>query len=132
MYTFSYTNTDSEGTDVMYKISQTVGLEETFSAKIFGIGFGDTLSESWTTTQSYETSSQFTSSNTTTASATIWQPPCTVVDDACDRVYPPSNAYNPETCAAITNLGQAFGQGYTMYIYQDNLFGTFLMEPYGQ
>jgi len=131
-YTFSYTNTDTAGTDITYATSQKFGLEATFSASVFGVAFSDTLSESQTITHTYETSSQFTSSNTTTATATIWQPPCNVVGDACSPVYPPANAYNPISCAAIASLGQAFGQGYTMYIYQDNLFGTFLMEPYGQ
>src|SRR5579863_307995 len=131
-YNFAYTNTDTQGTDVVYKTSQTAGYEVIFKGKIFGVGIGDTFSQSWTTTQSYETSSQFTNSNTTTALATIWQPPCTVVDGDCSPVYPPSNAYNPITCAAITNLPVAFGQGDSMYLYQDNLFGTFLLSPYGQ
>jgi hypothetical protein len=46
-------------------------------------------------------------------------------------MYPPLNAYNPITCAALS-LATAFGQGDSMYLYQDNLFGTFLIEPYGQ
>jgi len=131
-YTLSYTNTDSQGLDVVSSSSQTVGLETVFKVSVFGLGFGDTLNQSWTTTHSYETSSQFTSSNTTTATATIWQPPCNVVSGVCSPVYPPSNAYNPITCAEISSLGQAFGQGDSMYLYQDNLFGTFLIEPYGQ
>jgi hypothetical protein len=131
-YTLSYTTTDTQGADAVYTTSQTFGLETKFSGSLFGFGFSDTLSLSQTITHSYETSSQFTSSNTTTATATIWQPPCNVVDGACSPVYPPSNAYNPISCTAISSLNQAFGQGYTMYIYQDNLFGTFLMEPYGQ
>jgi hypothetical protein len=129
-YMFSYTNTDTQGTDVTATESQTFGIENTFNAKIFGVGFTKTLTQSWTTTETYETSSQFTTSNTTTATATIWQPPCNVVGDACSPVYPPANAYNPISCAAITTLSLAFGQGDDFYIYQDNLFGTFLMEPY--
>lgn len=131
-YTWSYTNTDSNGIDSTYKTSQTFGSEQTLGATIFGIGIQDTLSQAWTITNIYETSSQFSSSNTSTATATIWQPPCNVVDGVCSPVYPPSNAYNPISCTPITSLGQAFGQGYTMYLYQDNLYGTFLMEPYGQ
>jgi hypothetical protein len=132
IYTFSYTNTDTQGADVVYKTSQTSGYELVFKGSVFGVGIGDTFSQSWTTTQSYETSSQFTSSNTTTATATIWQPPCNVVSGLCSPVYPPSNAYSPIPCTEISNLGLAFGQGDSMYIYQDNLFGTFLIEPYGQ
>lgn len=131
-YTFSYTNTDTQGTDVTKTTSQTFSIEQVYSGSLFGLGLSMTLGHSSTITHTYETSSQFTSSNTSTAAATIWQVPCNVVGDACSPVYPPSNAYNPISCTAITNLGQAFGQGYTMYVYQDNLFGTFLMEPYGQ
>jgi hypothetical protein len=58
-------------------------------------------------------------------------PPCTVVNGACSPMYPPLNAYNPITCAALS-LATAFGQGDSMYLYHDNLFGTFLIEPYGQ
>jgi hypothetical protein len=129
-YTLSYTNTDTQGTDVTATESQTFGIENAFNGKVFGLGFTKTLTQSWTTTETYETSSQFTTSNTTTATATIWQPPCNVVDGVCSPVYPPANAYNPVTCAAITTLPSAFGQGDEFYIYQDNLFGTFLMEPY--
>lgn len=131
-YMFSYTNTDSQGTTVTTTNSQTFGMETKYSGSIFGVGFSETLSNSSTIKHSYETSSQFTSSNTTTAMATIWQPPCNVAGASCSPVYPPSNAYNPVTCLPISTLGQAFGQGYTMYVYQDNLFGTFMMEPYGQ
>jgi hypothetical protein len=129
-YYFSYTNTDTLGSSVAFASSQTNGYEVTFKDSVFGVGFSDTLSESWTTTNTYETSSQFKNSNTTTATATIWQPPCNVVSGVCSPIYPPSTAYNPITCAAINTLPLAFGQGDQFYIYQDNLFGTFLMEPY--
>lgn len=129
-YTYSYTDTDTQGYGITYQTTQTVGYEQTFKLTVFGVGFSDTLSQSWTTSNTYETSSQFTSSDTTTATATIWQPPCTEVNGACDPVYPPSNAYNPTTCAAISSLPLAFGQGDQFYVYQDNLFGTFMMEPY--
>jgi len=129
-YMISYTNTDTQGTDITDTTSQSNGIELSFKATAFGVGFMDTLTETSTTTNTYETSSQFTSSNTTSVAATIWQPPCNVVGSVCSPVYPPSNAYQPVTCAAITSLPLAFGQGDQFYIYQDNLFGTFLMEPY--
>jgi hypothetical protein len=130
-YTLSYTNTDTQGTGVTETFSQTFGLEQVFGASLFGLGYQKTLSQSSTTSYSYETSSQFTSTNTTTATANITGPPCTVVNGACSPMYPPLNAYNPITCAALS-LATAFGQGDSMYLYQDNLFGTFLIEPYGQ
>jgi len=40
-------------------------------------------------------------------------------------------AFNPISGVAIS-APTAFGQGNSVYVYQDNLFGTFLMEPYGQ
>jgi hypothetical protein len=130
-YNWSYTNTDTQGTDVSSSVSSTVGIEESFDSSFFGFGYKATLSQSWTTKYTYETSSQFTSTNTSTAAANITGPGCTVVGNVCSPQYPPPNAYNPVTCTALT-LATSFGQGDNMYIYQDNLFGTFLMEPYGQ
>lgn len=130
-YSWSYTNTDTEGQDVTYSFTQSFGLEQTFSAKAFGFGFQTSVSDTFTTTETYETSSQFTGTNTTTAAASITGPPCNVVSGVCSPMYPPANAYDPINCTALT-LATAFGQGDSMYIYQDNLFGTFLLEPYGQ
>jgi hypothetical protein len=130
-YSWSYSTTDTQGTDVTSSVSETTGIEETFDASLFGFGYKATLSQSWSTNYTYETSSQFTSTNTSTAAVNITGPGCTVVKGACSPQYPPPHAYDPITCAALT-LATSFGQGDNMYIYQDNLFGTFLLEPYGQ
>lgn len=130
-YTESYTNTDTNGLDVTVENDQTVSYENVFGVSIFGIGFKDTINNSTTMKWTYETSSQFTSSSTSTAESSITQPACNDVNGSCNPVYPPPNAYNPFTCTAL-QLPTAFGQGYNMILYQDNLFGTFLYEPYGQ
>jgi hypothetical protein len=130
-YGWSYTNTDTQGTDVSVSNSQTYGLEQSFGGKLFGYGYQVTHTQEWTNTYTYETSNQFTSSNTSTATASITGPICNDVGGACSPQYPPPNAYNPFTCTALS-LATSFGQGDNMYIYQDNLFGTFLIEPYGQ
>ena len=130
-YHWSYTNTFTTGTDIAIENDQTIGYEYSFGLTVFGIGFKDTINQSSTMKYIYETSSQFTSSSTSTADATLAGPDCTVVNGACNPVYPPSNAFNPVPCTALS-LPTAFGQGDNLYIYQDNLFGTFLMEPYGQ
>jgi hypothetical protein len=131
VYTWGYTTTNTTGTDVTYSFSQQYGLEQTFGAKIFGVSFQKTQTQTWTTTQTYETSSQITSSNTSTIQVSITGPVCNVVSGVCSPVYPPANAFNPVTCAA-TSDATAFGQGDNMYVYQDNLFGTFMVEPYGE
>jgi hypothetical protein len=130
-YMWSYANTDSQGIDVTTTNTQTFGFEKVFGGSLFGLGYQKTLSQTWTNTYTYETSSQFTSTNTTTATANITGPPCTIVSGACSPMYPPPKAYNPITCSPLS-LATAFGQGDSTFIYQDNLFGTFLIEPYGQ
>ena len=130
-YQWSYTNTDTQGVDVSVTDTQTYALESTFGGKIFGYGYQVTHSQEWTNQYTYETSSQFTNSNTSTSTASITGPVCNDVGGACSPIYPPPNAYNPFTCTALS-LATSFGQGDNMYIYQDNLFGTFLVEPYGQ
>lgn len=133
-YTWSYTNTDSQGLDEKVENDQTIGYEYSFGYTTpFGVGFQDTLSQSYTMQYTYEASNQFTNTSTSTASATITQAQCNVVNGACDPWYPPANAYDPTVvpCAPLS-LGPVFGQGDSLYIYMDNLFGTFLTEPYGQ
>lgn len=130
-YSWSYTNTDTQGVDVSVTDTQSYALESTFSGKIFGYGYQVTHSQEWMNSYTYETSSQFTSSNTSTSTASMTGPVCNDVGGVCSPVYPPANAYSPLTCTALS-LATSFGQGDNMYIYQDNLFGTFLIEPYGQ
>jgi len=130
-YKWTYTNTDMVGTTVSQTLSQTFSLEQTFGVSVFGLGYQESLKQAWTTATTYETSSQFTSSNTSSAEASITGPTCSVQNGACNPIYPPSNAYYPVNCTPL-QLPTAFGQGNNMYIYQDNLFGTFLFAPYGQ
>lgn len=130
-YGWTYTSTDAQGEDITTSFSQSFGLETSFSFKIFGLGFQDSLTQTWTLTSTYERSTLYTTSNTSSAQASITGPACNVVNGACSPVYPPLNAYDPITCAPLS-LPTAFGQGDNMYLYQDNLFGTFMIEPYGQ
>lgn len=130
-YGWTYTATDSQGQDITSSFTQSYGLESSFSFKIFGLGFEDSLTQTWTTTTTYESSTLYTTSNTSSATASITGPPCTVVSGQCSPMYPPPHAFNPVTCLALSNA-TAFGQGDNMFLYQDNLFGTFMIEPYGQ
>ena len=130
-YTWSYTTTNMTGVDVGHEFTVTYGLEQVFGVKLFGVGFQKTVQQQWSTVQTYETNSQITNTNTSTAVISIAGPACNVVSGNCSPVYPPSHAFNPVTCTALS-LATAFGQGDNMYVYQDNLFGTFLVEPYGQ
>jgi hypothetical protein len=132
-YTWSYTNTNDVTNATTLENDQTVSYESTFGVSIFGFGFKDTIGQSTTIKSIYETSSEFKSSNTSTASASITGPVCNVVGGFCTPTYPPPNAYDPTKvpCTPLQLL-TAFGQGTNMYIYQDNLFGSFMLEPYGQ
>jgi hypothetical protein len=114
-YTEGYTNTSSVGQGANYTFSQAFGLETTYSGKIFGIGFNDTISSTQTLTWKNQWNSQFTSSTGSTAQASITGPPCTVVGSACSPAYPPSSP--------------TYGQAVGFDVYQDNLFGTFLLVP---
>lgn len=131
-YTLNYANTNSYGSSETLQNSQTIAYESSVGFSIFGIGFKDTLSKSQTMQWSYETTSQFTNTTTSTSTASITGPACNIVNGECSPVYPPPNAYDPVSCSTATQLPTAFGQGTDIYIYQDNLYGTFMFEPYGQ
>lgn len=128
---WTYTTTASQGTDVTESVSETVGIEETFDESLFGFGYKASLSESFTTEFTYEASTLFTETNTSSAMASVTGPTCTVVGGACDPQYPPPNAYDPITCKPVS-AATAFRQGDSIFLYQDNLFGTFLLDPHGQ
>jgi len=130
-YHESYTDTNVQGLTHTVEDDHTVSYEHSLGGSIFGIGFKMSVNNSTTIKYIYETSSEFKSSTTSEAKALITEPRCNVVNGVCSPVYPPPNAYNPVTCSPL-QLPTAFGQGNNMYIYQDNLFGTFLVEPYGQ
>lgn len=130
-YTWSYTNTDSQGMSETVQTAESIAYEQSYGLSVFGVGFKDTLSQKFSMKQTYETSSQFKNTTTSKSTASITSPPCNDVNGECSPIYPPANAYDPTTCSAL-QLPTAFGQGTDMYIYQDNLYGTFLFEPYGQ
>lgn len=128
-FTWTYTTTNSNGSTVSHDNKVEYGMEKTFKGTFFKLGFEVTLSKLWTMDHTYETSSQITTSNSSSATASITGPVCNNVNGACSPVYPPLNAYSPINCTKLS-LPTAFGQGTTMYLYQDNLFGTFMFEPY--
>jgi hypothetical protein len=114
-YTESYTNTSTQAQGATYKFEQMFGVETTYSSKVFGVGFQLTLSESQTFTWMNSWNNQMTSSTTSTAQASITGPPCNVLNNNCSPIYPP----------ASPTYGQAIG----FDLYQDSLFGTFLLVP---
>jgi hypothetical protein len=130
-YTWTYQNTNTTGTGYSHDTEIKYGIETVFGFHIFSVGFTDTVTQTWDIDDTYETTSQITTTNTSQATAKITEPVCNNVSGACSPVYPPLNAYNPISCSPLS-LATAFGQGTTMYLYQDNLFGTFMFEPFGQ
>jgi hypothetical protein len=128
-FTWTYTTTNTNGRSSSHESKVEFGLERSFGGTFFGTTFKTTLSLNWSMTHTYETSSQNFTTNTSQATASITGPVCNNVSGACSPVYPPVHAFNPIPCTA-TSLARAFGQGTTMYLYQDNLFGTFMFEPF--
>jgi hypothetical protein len=118
-FTESYTTASSSETSYTHTHSQTFGREEVFSTQgtkaIFGIGFDLSISITRTIQHTHKASTLFQTSNTSTATASITGPPCNVVNNACGPVYPP----NPLD----------YGSAITFNVYQDNVFGGFLLIP---
>lgn len=118
-YMESYTNTSSQAMGATYMFSQSYGLEVAYSVggakEVFGFGYNGTISQSQTLTWKNEWNSQITSSTTSTAQASITGPTCNVVASACSPVYPPSSP--------------TYGQAIAFDVYQDSLYGTFLLIP---
>lgn len=130
-YTWTYTNMNVTGTTFTHDTDIKYGIETVFGFKIFSVGFQDTVNQTWEIDDTYESDTQMTTQNTSIAAASITGPVCNNVSGACSPVYPPAKAFDPVTCAPLS-VATAFGQGTTMYLYQDNLFGTFMFEPYGE
>jgi hypothetical protein len=128
-YRYLYTTINATGTGFSHETTVEYGLETVFGFKIFGWGLQQALKQTWSMANTYETSSQMTSQNTSEATASITPPVCTIVSGVCSPTYPPAHAFNPISCSSLS-LPPAFGQGVTMYLYEDNLFGSFLFEPY--
>lgn len=122
------TTATTSGQDDKTSYSETYGLEASFGESLFGFGYKKTESRSQTLTTTNEWNNQFMSSDTTSASVTIFEAPCKVVGVNCSPAYPPGHAYHPVTCSVLSSPG-AYGQGTSFLLYQDNLYGTFLMLP---
>jgi hypothetical protein len=114
-YTETYTNTTTQSQGGSDTFSQTFGMEEEFGATPFGIGVTVTLSESNTLTWKYQWNNQITSTTSSTAAASLTGPPCNTVNNTCSPVYPPSSP--------------TYGQAMEFDVYQDSLYGTFLLVP---
>lgn len=122
------TTADTEGQSATNTYSETFGFEASWKNTIFGFGYGSTTSQSQTETTTNEWNNQFMSSTTASATDTIYEAPCNVVNGNCSPNYPPGQAYQPVTCSGLS-LPIAYGQGTSFLLYQDNLFGTFMMLP---
>lgn len=127
-YTAQYSNTSTQGQGASYTGSQTFGWESTFGASLFGFGFKQTLTTSQTLKWTNQWNNQFTSTTTSTSAVNVTGPACTVIGGICDPTYPPTNAFDPVACSALSSP-QAYGQADLFNIYQDNLFGSFLLVP---
>jgi hypothetical protein len=111
--TESYSNTSSQGTGAMYTTTQVFAYEKSFS--LFKGAFDLSLATEQTLTWENEVNTQVSSTTTSSAEASITGPTCNVVGSLCSPAYPPSSPL----------YGQAIG----FTVYQDNLFGTFLLVP---
>lgn len=130
-FTQKYSNTSTQGQSAEYTSTHTLGMETVFKGHLFGYAFTDTLSQSNTMTSVNGWNDEITSSTTSDSVASITWAPCAVSGTSCSPAYPPGNAYNaPQgaSCTALSNP-QAYGQAYEFDVYEDNLFGTFLLVP---
>jgi hypothetical protein len=114
-YQAGYTNMTTQGQGATNTYSTTFGRETAFNGTVFDIGFSATLNQSLTLTWTNTSNSQLTSSSTSTAALSVTGPPCSVSGSSCSPVYPPSSP--------------TYGTGVQFDVYQDNLFGTFLIVP---
>src|SRR4029077_6369228 len=105
-YTETNTFTTTQGQSANYSYSQTFGVEQTFSA--LNDKLSALLSSSSTMTTKHDWESQLNQTNSSTSLLSITGPPCTVVAGVCNPVYAHSTQFD---------------------LYQDNLYGTFLLNP---
>ena len=107
-YMLGYTSSDTQSRDYTTTNSVMFGLETTYSGKAFGTGITTTFSQSNTFTTTNEVDTSLTSTNGTTATASITGPPCTVSGSQCNPAYTGATEFD---------------------VYEDNLYGTFFFNP---
>jgi len=112
-YQATYSDTTTIGQGATYKTEEKFGYEK--ELKLFKGAFDVTVSKEQTLTWENSWNKDIKSGSSSIATASITGPACNVVGNACNPVYPPTP--------------QNYGQGNRFTIYQDNLYGTFLMIP---
>ena len=108
-YTDSYAITNTIAQGASSATTQTFATESTFgTSSAFWISFKSTLAttNSWTTTNGWDSS--LATMNGSSAFLSITGPPCNVVGNTCSPVYNKSTQFD---------------------LYEDNLFGTFFLNP---
>jgi hypothetical protein len=111
----TYTNTSTQAQEITSTNSQTFSFDSSFTGGTFLSGLSEDLkiasTLSWTT--DYQTS--ITSTTSSNASLSVQGPPC--------------NNVNPGVGPCVPVYDSSGNQPTQFYVYQDNMFGTFMFAP---
>lgn len=107
-YTETYTNTSTSGSGTTTTNKQIFGVEASYSGSIFLADFKKTLAEQSTLQWTRSINTSITSTNTSSAKASITGPPCAVSGSSCNPIYTGPTEYD---------------------IYEDDFYGTFFFNP---
>jgi hypothetical protein len=111
----TYTNTSTQAQDITSTYSETFSVDDSFSGTGFLSQFSADLKTSSTFTWIVDEQSSITSTTTSTASLSVQGPPC--------------NNSVPEQGPCVPVYDSSGNQPVQYYVYQDNMFGTFMFAP---
>ncbi len=104
----TYTATSDIGTSQDYQVTQTYGVDNSFSGSLWLANFDSEVSTSNSVTSDYSSKTDFTNSTSNYGTFTIVGPPCNSGGSPCSPSYAGPASFN---------------------VYQDNKFGTFMFWP---
>jgi hypothetical protein len=113
--TLAYTNTSTQSQDITTSYSQMFSVDEAFTGSPWLLEFGVELKASSTLTWTTEEQNSITQSTTSTGALSVQGPPC--------------NNVNQGVGPCVPVYDQMGNEPVQFYIYQDNMFGTFMFAP---
>jgi len=113
--TLAYTNTSTQSQEITTSYSQMFSVDEAFKGSPWLLEFGVELKASSTLTWTTDEQASITQSTTSTAALSVQGPPCGNVNQGVGPCVP---VYD-----------QTGNEPVQFYIYQDNMFGTFMFAP---
>lgn len=113
--TLTYTNTSTQAQDITSTYSQTYSVDSAFTGSGFLSSFSSDVKNSDTLTWTTEEQNSISNSTTSTASLSVQGPPC--------------NNQVPEQGPCIPVYDSSGTEPVQFYIYEDNMYGTFMFAP---